>query len=128
MKTKFKTIIMSTITLAILLAGSQVFAMSASSIIGDANQWLNEGASDSKISTDEAWAVLKPIGQILVAIGSVVLVICFMYLGIKYMSADPSGKADVKQKLIGLVIATVVIYGGIGLFTIIINLMNGIFA
>ena len=44
------------------------------------------------------------------------------------MSADPSGKADVKQKLIGLVIATVVIYGGIGLFTIIINVMNGIFA
>lgn len=128
MKTKFKTIIMSIITLAILLAGSQVFAMSASSIIGDANQWLNEGASDSKISTDEAWEVLKPIGQILVAIGSVVLVICFMYLGIKYMSADPSGKADVKQKLIGLVIATVVIYGGIGLFTIIINVMNGIFA
>lgn len=128
MKTKLKTIIMSTIMLAILLAGSQVFALSASSIIGDANQWLNEGASDSKISTDEAWAVLKPIGQILVAIGSVVLVICFMYLGIKYMSADPSGKADVKQKLIGLVIATVVIYGGIGLFTIIINLMNGIFA
>lgn len=128
MKTKLKTIIMSTIMLAILLAGSQVFALSASSIIGDANQWLNEGASDSKISTDEAWEVLKPIGQILVAIGSVVLVICFMYLGIKYMSADPSGKADVKQKLIGLVIATVVIYGGIGLFTIIINLMNGIFA
>lgn len=128
MKTKFKTIIMSIITLAILLAGSQVFAMSASSIIGDANQWLNDGASDSKISTDEAWEVLKPIGQILVAIGSVVLVICFMYLGIKYMSADPSGKADVKQKLIGLVIATVVIYGGIGLFTIIINVMNGIFA
>lgn len=128
MKTKLKTIIMSTIMLAILLTGSQVFALSASSIIGDANQWLNEGASDSKISTDEAWEVLKPIGQILVAIGSVVLVICFMYLGIKYMSADPSGKADVKQKLIGLVIATVVIYGGIGLFTIIINLMNGIFA
>lgn len=128
MKTKLKTIIMSTIMLVILLAGSQVFAMSASSIIGDANQWLNDGASDSKISTDEAWEVLKPIGQILVAIGSVVLVICFMYLGIKYMSADPSGKADVKQKLIGLVIATVVIYGGIGLFTIIINVMNGIFA
>ncbi len=128
MKTKLKAIIMSTIMLVILLAGSQVFAMSASSIIGDANQWLNDGASDSKISTDEAWEVLKPIGQILVAIGSVVLVICFMYLGIKYMSADPSGKADVKQKLIGLVIATVVIYGGIGLFTIIINVMNGIFA
>lgn len=128
MKTKLKAIIMSTIMLVILLAGSQVFAMSASSIIGDANQWLNDGTSDSKISTDEAWEVLKPIGQILVAIGSVVLVICFMYLGIKYMSADPSGKADVKQKLIGLVIATVVIYGGIGLFTIIINVMNGIFA
>lgn len=128
MKTKLKTMIMSTIILTILLTGSQVFALSASSIIGDANNWLNEGASDSKISTDEAWQVLKPIGQILVAIGSVVLVICFMYLGIKYMSADPSGKADVKQKLIGLVIATVVIYGGIGLFTIIINLMNGIFA
>ena len=44
------------------------------------------------------------------------------------MITDPQGKADIKQKLIGLVIATVIIYGGVGIFTIIINLFNSIFA
>ena len=69
-----------------------------------------------------------PIAQILLAIASVVLVIAYMYLGIQYMITDPQGKADIKQKLIGLVIATVIIYGGIGIFTVIINLFNSIFA
>ena len=51
-----------------------------------------------------------------------------MYLGIQYMITDPQGKANIKQKLIGLVIATVLIYGATGLFAIIINLGNSIFA
>lgn len=51
-----------------------------------------------------------------------------MFLGVKYMFADPSGKADVKQRLIWLVIATVVIYGGVGIFTLVVTLMNSILA
>ena len=105
---------------------NKVFALQNIKDAGD--EFLNKGSASSPITVDEAWQELAPIAQILLAIASVVLVIAYMYLGIQYMITDPQGKADIKQKLIGLVIATVIIYGGVGIFTIIINLFNSIFA
>lgn len=125
---KIKNIlVIISIVMCIYFASNEVYA-SASQWKGQADHWLQNGMQNPPITTEEAWAKLLPIGQILVVVASVVLVICFMYLGIKYMTADPSGKADVKQKLIGLVVATVVIYGGMGIFAIIVNLMNSILA
>lgn len=96
-------------------------------IMVPAMNFINKGSTNSPIDTQEAWNEFLPTAQILVVIASVVLVVCYMYMGIKYMFADPNGKADVKQKLIGLVIATVVIYGGAGIITVLINLYNNIF-
>ena len=125
-----KKIIMTLIVVIALIfvATNDVFALSASEMKGQADNWLEQGGANATITTGKAWLKLKPIGQILVGIASAVLVVCFMYLGIKYMIADPSGKADVKQRLIWLVIATVVIYGGVGIFTIIVNVMNSVLA
>ena len=126
MKKSIKMLVLALCTILMLTTSSNVYALSASDIKSDADEWLNRGAQSATISTKEAWTQLLPIGRILVSIASVVLVICYMYLGLKYMLADPSGKADVKGRLIWLVIATVLIYGGVGIFTIIINLMNSI--
>ena len=116
----------SILTLSTILFSNKVFALQNIKDAGD--NFLHQGSASSPITTEEAWQELLPIAQILLAIASVVLVIAYMYLGIQYMITDPQGKADIKQKLIGLVIATVIIYGGVGLFTIIINLFNSIFA
>ena len=116
----------SIIILSTILFNNKVFALQNIKDAGD--NFLQQGSASSPITTEEAWQELLPIAQILLAIASVVLVIAYMYLGIQYMITDPQGKADIKQKLIGLVIATVIIYGGVGLFTIIINLFNSIFA
>ena len=114
------------VTFITILFSNKVFALSDIKDAGDS--FRSQGSTSSPITTQEAWDTLKPIAQILLAIASVVLVIAYMYLGIQYMITDPSGKADIKQKLMGLVIATLLIYGGIGIFTIIINLFNSIFA
>ena len=113
-------------TLILLSLENNAYASTAGSMKNKADEWINQGSQNPPITTDEVWGKLLPIGQVLISIGSVVLVGCFMYLGVKYMLTDPSGKADIKQKLIGLVIATVVIYGGIGIFTILVNLMNNL--
>lgn len=126
MKKTIKKIAITISTFAITLFGNRVFALQNIKDTGD--NFLNQGSASSPITVDEAWQELLPIAQILLAIASVVLVIAYMYLGIQYMITDPQGKANIKQKLIGLVIATVIIYGGVGLFTIIINLFNSIFA
>lgn len=124
MKKSVKMII-AIISFLLIVFNCQVFALGEIKEEGDA--FLNKGSS-APISVDEAWEKLLPIGQTLLAIASVVLVITYMYLGIQYMITDPQGKANIKQKLIGLIIATVIIYGGVGIFTITINLFNSIFA
>ena len=112
-------------TIIAILFNSRVFALQNIKDSGDS--FLEKGTS-APITVDEAWEKLLPIAQVLLAVASVVLVITYMYLGIQYMITDPQGKADIKQKLIGLVIATVIIYGGVGIFTLIITLFNSIFA
>ena len=109
-----------------IICTNVTFASSATELKGDADSWINKGMTDTPISTSVAWSKLMPIGQILVACGGVVLVSMFMWLGIKYMVTDPSGKANIKEKLIGLIVASVIIYGGMGLFAIIVSLMNNI--
>ena len=128
MKRKLKRItLILLLTLTIALSNNLLVA-NASTMLEDADEWLQNGAQNPPITPGDVWPELQPIAQILITIGAIVVVGCFMRLGIKYMTADPSGKADIKQKLIGLVIATVIIFGGIGIFTIIVNLFNGIFA
>lgn len=125
MNKKIKKIIIP-IILFIILFNNKVWALQDIKDSGDS--FLNKGMDSAPITVDEAWNKLLPIAQVLLAIASVVLVITYMYLGIQYMITDPQGKANIKQKLIGLVIATVIIYGGVGIFTIIITLFNSIFA
>ena len=114
------------IIIFIILFSNKVWALQNIKDAGDS--FLNKGMTSAPITVDEAWQKLLPIGQVLIAIASIVLVITYMYLGIQYMITDPQGKANIKQRLIGLVLATVIIYGGVGIFTIIITLFNSIFA
>lgn len=123
---KFIIILLS--ILAIVTIFPNVSTVNASDIFSQADDWLEKGSQNPPITSDEVWKELASIAQMLMAVGAVVVVACFMWLGIKYMTTDPGGKADVKQKLIGLVIATVIVFGGLSIFTIVVNLFNGIFA
>ena len=126
MSKTLKKIAILIVTILVVMCSNKVLALSDIKDAGDS--FISQGSTSAPITTQDAWDILKPLAQILVGIASVVLVIAYMYLGIQYMITDPGGKADIKQKLIGLVIATVLIYGGIGIFAIIINLFNSIFA
>ena len=128
MKRKLKRITLTLLLTLTIALSNNLLVANASTMLEDADEWLQNGAQNPPITPGDVWPELQPIAQILITIGAIVVVGCFMWLGIKYMTADPSGKADIKQKLIGLVIATVIIFGGIGIFTIIVNLFNGIFA
>lgn len=120
------TLLLIIIITSLLGANNKTFALSGGMIKSDADAWISQGSANTPITTQEAWQKLMPVGRVLVSVASVVLVICYMYLGLRYMLADPSGKADVKVRLIWLVIATVLIYGGVGIFTVVVNLMNSI--
>ncbi len=69
--------------------------------------------------------VVNPVANILTAIGVVVLVAVTMIMGIKYMFATPEEAAKLKQQLIGLVVAGVVIFGAVAIWKIIYGILNG---
>ena len=58
------------------------------------------------------------IGQILVGVGVTIIFISFAIMGIKWIVASPDQKAKLKEQLIGLVIASIVIFGAVGIWEI----------
>ena len=63
------------------------------------------------ITTDSMAGLIQGLGSILTTIGVVVVLIGLLVVGIKYMVATPEEAAKLKSKLVGLVIAGIVIIG-----------------
>lgn len=54
------------------------------------------------------------------------MVIVTLVMAIKYITANAEQRGKLKQQLVGLVISTVVIYGAVGIWSIIKNFMENI--
>ena len=93
-----------------------------------ADDFLNKGSQGTTIDTQTAIETFLPIGRVLVGIATVVLVIVGSIIGVKYMLAGADEKAKLKEKLIFYVISIVLVYGAVGIFTLVVNIMNGILA
>lgn len=68
--------------------------------------------------------IFIPIGQVLVTIAGIVLVVVTLLMAIKYLTANAEQKGKLKQQLIGLVVSIIVIYGAVGIWTIIQDIMK----
>lgn len=91
-----------------------------------AKNFIEKGNSGLKINTTEAINAFLPIGRILVGIATIVLVVVGLIFGVKYMIAGANDKAQLKQKLIYYVISVVLVYGAVGIFSIVISVMNNL--
>lgn len=78
----------------------------------------------STIDFQSVWTDLKPIAQIVMGIGLVVLVCVGSVLGVKYMMAGADDKAKVKQKLIWFCIAAALIVGATAVFNIVVEVAS----
>lgn len=92
------------------------------------NQFMNTGknGNSANISGNDMGSIVIPIANILTAIGVVVLVAVTIVMGIKYMFATPEEAAKLKQQLIGLVVAGVVILGATAIWKIVYNIINSV--
>ncbi len=92
-----------------------------------ANEFFSRAdESESGISMAKAIEIFLPIGRVLVGIASIVLVVVGLIMGVKYMISGSNEKAQLKQKLIYYIISIVLVYGAVGIFSLIINIMNNI--
>ncbi len=67
---------------------------------------------------------LLGIAQILMTIGVGVILIVGVVMGIKYMSASPEEAAKLKQQLVGLVVAAVVVLGAWTIWSVAIDIAS----
>lgn len=95
-------------------------------IMNTASNWTSygEASGGSIIPTSDIQKEFIPIGQLLVAIASVVIIVVTGIMGIKYITANPEEKGKLKQQLIGLVVSIVVVYGAVGIWTLVQNVIK----
>lgn len=94
-----------------------------------ADAFITKGAGKQGIqgtALTEIGSNFSDIGQVLVFIGAGVLVGGMAYLGIMYMVSSPEKQGKLKQQLIGLVVAGVVIFGAYSIWSILVSVLSGI--
>ena len=97
------------------------------SIFSAGKQWIETGRNnneDKYNSPVEFINELMPIGQILVSVGIGTLTIVSVIMAIRWITATPDKQAQLKQQLIGLVVAAFVIFGAVGIWEFVIHVMN----
>lgn len=65
------------------------------------------------------------LGSILTTIGGVIVLVGILVIGIQYMMATPEEAAKLKTKLVGLVVAGIVILGAWGIWSLTLTFLNG---
>ena len=84
------------------------------------------GKSGSKLDLDSAEQEFIPVAQVMVVIANSVILVVTGIMGINWMLAGPEKKAQLKQQLIGLVVAIFVIYAGVFIWTTVRQFMEGV--
>ena len=80
-------------------------------------------AEEQGLSADLFSSEMIPVIRILVSAGYIILAIAILVIGIKYMVATPQKKADLKQKLIGVLVATAILAGAYTIWNTVYNFM-----
>lgn len=78
------------------------------------------------ITIEEVISKVIPIGRILVAIATGVVIIVGLIMGLKYMIAGADEKANLKEKLIWYIISIAIIFGAVSIVTIITKTMQSV--
>lgn len=132
---KFKKIIeiqLKIIMLMVMLfsfAGltTSVRAETGEELLNAGKNFIEEGKSgEGNFTVDFFVGEFVGIGQILVGIGVAVLVGVVLVMAIKWITAKPDQMATLKQQTIGIVVAAVVIFGAVGIWTLVQNIMQSV--
>ena len=127
-----KKIILIVMIIMILLNVMQVYSMAAGlswdDITSSAKEFITKGENkgSSTFSDQDIEGLTVPLANILTAVGTIVIIIVIIVLGIKYSMATPEEAAKLKQQLIGVVVAGVVIFGAVMIWRIMYDIMDNV--
>lgn len=86
---------------------------------------LQNGQS-AAISVTSVTSELVPIGQLLSYIGVGVMVAVTGYLGVQYLTSSPDKQGALKEKLVGVVVSGVVIFGAYKIWAWVVGIFEGL--
>jgi hypothetical protein len=99
----------------------------AGSALDRATKFIQRGsasAGDASEAVEEMSNQMLPIINLLVNIGAGVMVAVVTFMGIKYFTSTPDAQAKLKQQLIGVCVAGVVIFGAVGIWKMTLNIAS----
>lgn len=109
-----KTILILSMLLALTTIPSYA-SLDWEDISGQAGEFINRG-ENNPIELGDVGSLINGLSSILVTIGVTVVLAGILIIGIKYMTATPEEAAKIKTKLVGLVIAGIVIIASYGIW------------
>ena len=111
MKRNISRTFMITLFMFIMFSFSCVFAADYGSWWNGATDWYSGGSTTVFVDQD----VLSGISSLVEIVGTGIIAIVTVVLGMKYMLGSVQGKAEVKENLIGLVVACMFFFGWAGI-------------
>ena len=115
-----KMMAMLLLAVMVTLVASSVFATDNASIIDDLNKRDDKSGAKASVMN-----ILGAILSITKVIGIGVAVIMLIVLAIKYISASPGDKAEIKKHATVYVVGAFVLFGAAGILQIIQNFVEG---
>lgn len=96
---------------------------SASSFVSKGQEKAEDGNGLNGV-TNTITKNFSGLGQLLTMVGAGVMVAVVSYMGIQYIMAPPDKQAALKQQLIGVVVAGIVIFGAYGIWKAVLGVVS----
>ena len=112
---------------AVLLAVAVVASLSVSAFAGDDFDLTQfNGKSDTSGASKSVTRIIGALINIIQIIGSGVAIIMLIVLAIKYISAAPGDKAEIKKHAVVYVVGAIVLFAATGILQIIKNFSGNV--
>lgn len=111
---------------AILLAVVLVVALSGSVFAESIDLSKFDGMTDDSGAADSVTSIIGALINIIQIIGTGVAIIMLIVLAIKYISAAPGDKADIKKHAVVYVVGAIVLFAATGILQIIKNFSSNV--
>lgn len=118
-------IVLSVLLILISLSNVAMATDNLNSYSQQASNFLNIGKNEftsRNIQVKDITDVLMPLGRILTTIGVGIILCVAAVMGIKWVTAKPDEQAKLKEQLVGLAVAAVVVLGAYTIWSIALDI------
>lgn len=122
-----KVIVSIILFMTIVLSGQVAMAINGlDDIINRGDNFVNQGDPNNAILENNVKEVSDGIFAIVVVIGIVVAIVAAVVIGMQFVTASVAEKAQLKEKLIPLLVGAAIIFGAVGIWRLVVNILQGV--